>query len=63
MSQDEVFTLKEQVKHLFNMVGELKTDVKEIKDELANRLPTWATTIIAILTALVGGLIGYIIDL
>lgn len=61
MSQDEVLTLKEQVKTLFHSVAELKADVKEIKEELANRLPTWATMIIAILTALLGGCIGYIV--
>ena len=54
MSQEEITALKEQVKTLFNVVGELKDDVKEIKEQLANRLPLWATTLIGILTGICG---------
>ncbi|MGE5423613.1 MAG: hypothetical protein ACM3QW_10135 [Ignavibacteriales bacterium] len=61
MSDDDVTILKEQVKTLFNTVGELKCDIKELKNALANRLPTWATLFIALLTAALGGCIGVII--
>jgi len=54
LSQEEITALKEQVKTLFNVVGELKDDVKEIKEQLANRLPLWATTLIGILTGICG---------
>jgi hypothetical protein len=52
----EVARLQEQVKTLFNEVGELKCDIKKIKDDLSKRLPTWATALIALLTATVGWL-------
>ncbi len=57
LSQDnETARLQEQVKTLFNDVGELKEDMKKIKDDLSKRLPTWATALIALLTATVGWL-------
>lgn len=58
MSDIEVTQLQEQVKTLFNVVGELKEDVKEIKEQLANRLPVWATLAIAGLTAACGWFAG-----
>lgn len=54
MSQEETARLQEQVKTLFNDLCELRGDVKEIKEQLANRLPIWATTLIGILTGLCG---------
>ena len=62
MSQEDITTLKEQVKTLFNVVGELKTDIKQIKEELANRLPTWATIVISILTASLGVCLGCLLS-
>lgn len=47
MSQEEVTRLEEQVKTLFKEVGELKEDTRCIKDQLANRLPVWATLAIS----------------
>ena len=58
MSETDVTRLQEQVKTLFGDVGELKTAVKELKEEFANRLPNWATALIAILTAMLGGCAG-----
>lgn len=58
MSAEEITALKEQVKTLFNNVGELKEDVKELKEKFANRLPTWATITFSILTALLGVCMG-----
>lgn len=58
MSQEDVARLQEQIKTLFNEVGELKTDVKELKEQLLNRLPPWATLAIASLTAAVGWFAG-----
>ena len=39
MSVEEVTRLQEQIRTLFSDMGELKEDVKEIKQQLANRLP------------------------
>ncbi len=58
MADQEVARLQEQIKTLFNDVTELKNDMKEIKDQLTNRLPNWATVLIAILTASVGWFAG-----
>ena len=57
----EIAELQQQVKTLFNTVGELKSDVKEIKEQLANRLPLWATTIIGILTGVCGFLAARVV--
>ena len=57
MSEQEVARLQEQIKTLFSDVDELKTDVKEIKQQLANRLPLWATMLISALTGVIGWLI------
>ena len=57
MSEKDVARLQEQIKTLFNDVDELKTDVKEIKQQLANRLPLWATVLISVLTGTIGWLI------
>jgi len=57
MPENEVVRLQEQIKTIFNDVDELKTDVKEIKQQLANRLPLWATVLISVLTGTIGWLI------
>ena len=57
MSEQDVARLQEQIKTLFNDVDELKADVKEIKQQLANRLPLWATMLISVLTGAIGWLI------
>ena len=57
MPESEVVRLQEQIKTIFNDVDELKTDVKEIKQQLANRLPLWATVLISVLTGTIGWLI------
>ena len=54
MVDQQVTRLQEQIKTLFNDVNEVKADLKEIKEELANRLPIWATLAIAFLTAALG---------
>ena len=57
MSEQEVARLQEQIKTLFSDVDELKTDIKEIKQQLANRLPLWATILMSLLTGTIGWLI------
>ena len=57
MSEQDIARLQEQIKTLFGDVGELKGDVKEIKTQLANRLPLWATMLISFLTGMIGWLI------
>ena len=57
MSVEEVARLQEQIRTLFSDVGELKEDVKEIKQQLANRLPLWATVLISVLTGVIGWLL------
>ncbi len=57
MTENEVVRLQEQIKTIFNDVDELKADVKEIKQQLANRLPLWATMLISALTGAIGWLI------
>ncbi len=57
MSEQDVARLQEQIKTLFGDVNELKSDVKEIKIQLANRLPLWATILISLLTGAIGWLI------
>lgn len=57
MSEQDVARLQEKIKTLFGDVDELKTDVKEIKSQLANRLPLWATVLISFLTGTIGWLI------
>lgn len=58
MSEKDVARLQEQIKTLFNDVDELKSDIKEIKNQLANRLPLWATAVISLLTGAVGWLVA-----
>ena len=57
VSEQEIARLQEQIKTLFSDVDELKTDIKEIKQQLTNRLPLWATTLISVLTGVIGWLI------
>ena len=58
-SDNDVARLQEQIKILFNDVNEVKTDIKEIKEQLANRLPLWATALMPVLTAIIGWLCAY----
>lgn len=39
-------------------VNEIYNEIKILKDQFANRLPTWATIIISILTAALGVCLG-----
>ncbi len=57
MSEQEVARLQEQIKTLFGDVNELREDVKEIKQQLANRLPLWATMLISVLAGVIGWLL------
>lgn len=57
VSEQDIARLQEQIKTLFGDVNELKEDVKEIKQQLANRLPLWATMLISALTGVIGWLI------
>jgi acyl-[acyl carrier protein]--UDP-N-acetylglucosamine O-acyltransferase len=57
MSEQDIARLQEQIKTLFGDVNELKENVKEIKQQLANRLPLWATMLISVLTGVIGWLI------
>ncbi len=57
MSNDDVARIEEQIKTLFSndtrfekCVEEIRTDIKQ----LANRLPVWATLLVALLTAACG---------
>ena len=59
LSDTEVTKLQEQVKTLFTNMGEIKADVKELKEQFANRLPIWATALIALLTATCGWFAGH----
>lgn len=58
MSEQDIARLQEQIKTLFGDVTELKEDVKEIKTQLANRLPLWATVIMSVLTGIIGWLLA-----
>lgn len=40
--------------------GEIYREIKALKDDFANRLPTWATVIISILTAALGVCLGFL---
>jgi len=57
VSEQELTRLQEQIKTLFGDVDEVKTDIKEIKNQLANRLPLWATVLISALTGVIGWLL------
>ena len=61
MTDNEPARLQEQIKTLFSDVSELKCDIKEIKNQLANRLPLWATLLISMLTATIGALLAGVI--
>lgn len=39
-------------------VGDIYREIKALKEDFANRLPTWATVIISILTAALGVCLG-----
>lgn len=57
MSEQDVARLQEQIKTIFSDVDELREDVKEIKQQLASRLPLWATMLISALTGVIGWLL------
>jgi len=57
VSEQDIARIQEQIKMIFSDVDELKEDVKEIKQQLANRLPLWATMLISVLTGVIGWLI------
>lgn len=40
--------------------GEIYREIKALKEDFANRLPTWATVIISILTAALGVCMGFL---
>ncbi len=65
MSDQEIARIEEQIVTLFKndermerAIEKLGYDVQEIKDEFANRLPTWATIVLSILTASLGVCLG-----
>lgn len=58
MPESDVARIQEQIKTLFGDVNELKCDIKEIRDNLANRLPLWTTMLISLLVGVCGWLIG-----
>jgi len=58
MPETDVARIQEQIKTLFGDVAEVKCDIKEIRDNLANRLPLWATMLISMLVGVCGWLVG-----
>lgn len=43
-------------------VGAIYNEIKALKDQFANRLPTWATIIISVLTASLGVCLGCLLS-
>lgn len=39
---------------IWKAIEDLRCDIEEIRERLANRLPTWATVLISVLTSLLG---------
>lgn len=69
MSDQEIARIEEQIVTLFKndermerVIEKLGYDVQEIKDEFANRLPTWATIVLSILTASLGVCLGCLLS-
>ena len=69
MSDQEIARIEEQIVTLFKndermerAVEKLGYDVQEIKDEFANRLPTWVTIVLSILTASLGVCLGCLLS-
>lgn len=69
MSDQEIARIEEQIVTLFKndermerAIEKLGYDVQEIKDEFANRLPTWATIVLSILTASLGVCLGCLLS-
>ena len=65
MSDQEIARIEAQIVTLFKndermerAIDKITNDVQEIKDEFANRLPTWATIVLSILTASLGVCLG-----
>jgi hypothetical protein len=58
MAETDVARLQEQIKTLFSDVAELKCDIRELKEQLANRLPLWATVLMSLMTGSIGWLLG-----
>lgn len=48
-------------KEIKDSICDLYREMKALKEQFANRLPTWATIVISILTALLGGCVGRLI--
>lgn len=69
MSDQEIARIEEQIVTLFKddermerAIEKLGYDVQEIKDEFANRLPTWVTIVLSILTASLGVCLGCLLS-
>jgi hypothetical protein len=69
LSDQEIARIEEQIVTLFKndermerAIEKLGYDVQEIKDEFANRLPTWATIVLSILTASLGVCLGCLLS-
>ena len=73
LSDQEVTRLEEQVKTLFvgqarieKSLEDFKIDIykeiKELKEQFANRLPLWATLLISILTAGLGACLSSLLN-
>jgi len=69
LSDQEIARIEEQIVTLFKndermerAIEKLGYDVQEIKDEFANRLPTWATILLSILTASLGVCLGCLLS-
>jgi hypothetical protein len=58
LSEQDIARIQEQIKTLFGDLGEVKCDIKEIKEQLANRLPLWATVLLSFLTGVIGWLLA-----
>jgi hypothetical protein len=58
MAETDVARLQEQIKTLFSDVADLKCDIRELKEQLANRLPLWATVLMSLMTGSIGWLLG-----
>jgi septal ring factor EnvC (AmiA/AmiB activator) len=52
--EEQIVTLFKNDERLEKSIAKLGDDITEIKEQLANRLPLWATTLIGILTGICG---------
>jgi len=53
----DMSNLKGDVANIWDAIGGLRKDIKEVKDMLNTRLPLWATFLITILGSAVAGLV------